>query len=119
MLENWDKLKQKERGQNSGAEAIQDVAKALPALLRSQKVLKKAHKYGINQPLELEKQLERLKDAPGETPAGALLLALVERLSGACADLEEALQQETDRYIQRCASQGAPQDSRETAGKDE
>ena len=119
VLENWDKLKQKERGQNSGAEAIQDVAKALPALLRSQKVLKKAHKYGVNQPLELEKQLERLKDAPGETPAGALLLALVERLSGACADLEEALQQETDRYIQRCASQGAPQDSRETAGKDE
>lgn len=119
VMESWDKLKQKEKGQNSGVEAIQDVAKALPALLRSQKVLKKAHKYGIHPPLELEKHLERLKDEPSETAVGALLLALVERLGDTCADVEEALQQEIDRYIQRCVHREAAQDSPETDGKDE
>ena len=48
-----------------------------------------------------------------------LLLALVERLGDTCVDVEEALQQEIDRYIQRCVHREAAQDSPETDGKDE
>lgn len=113
VLENWDKLKQQEKGQQSGAEAMRDVAKALPALLRGQKVLKKAHKYGLSQPLELEKQLEQLKGRSEELAVGPLLLALLERLGSACDDVEGALQQEIDQYIELCARQEAVRNSSE------
>lgn len=84
-----------------------------PALLRGQKVLKKAHKYGLSQPLELEKQLEQLKGRSEKLAVGPLLLALLERLGSACDDVEEALQQEIDQYIELCARQEAVRNSSE------
>lgn len=47
VLENWDKLKKIEKSQNSAVKSIEDVAKSLPSLMRSQKLLKRAFKSGI------------------------------------------------------------------------
>ncbi len=119
VLDNWEKLKQKEKGLNSAEDAIRDVAKALPALLRAQKVLKKAHKYGIAQPLELERQLEELKSRPEELEAGQLLLALLDRLGSSCTDAEDALQKQIDRYIECCTRQARVPDAEKRHGCDQ
>lgn len=54
IIDNWDKLKEKEKGYKSAEDVISSVPKALPALMRSQKVIGKAIKYGkCNDNLEI------------------------------------------------------------------
>lgn len=45
VLYNWDKLKEKEKGYKSSDDIINSVPKALPSLMRSQKVISKVKKY--------------------------------------------------------------------------
>ncbi|MGN1318151.1 MAG: YabN family protein [Lachnospirales bacterium] len=47
IIVNWDKLKEKEKGYSSKKEIILSVPKALPSLMRSQKVISKSEKYDI------------------------------------------------------------------------
>ena len=85
---SWDELKRREYGFSSRAEAMDGVARALPALKRAEKVLKRAK----GAPLPA--------DADPDGGIGAELLRLVKRAVGEGIDAEEALQRATDAYIE-------------------
>lgn len=48
ILDNWDKLKKKEKGFKTYTEELKHIAKTLPALMRAEKVQKKAAKAGFD-----------------------------------------------------------------------
>ena len=48
ILSNWEELKQKEKGQATQADAVDAVARSLPALWRAEKMKKKAAKAGFD-----------------------------------------------------------------------
>ena len=48
VLSNWEELKRKEKGQATNTDALEAVARSLPALWRAEKVQKKAKKAGKN-----------------------------------------------------------------------
>ena len=48
VLSNWEELKQKEKGQATQADAVDAVARSLPALWRAEKMKKKAAKAGFD-----------------------------------------------------------------------
>ena len=48
VLVNWEALKRKEKGQATNTDALEAVARSLPALWRAEKVQKKAKKAGKN-----------------------------------------------------------------------
>lgn len=50
VLNNWDKIKQQTKGQTTGSETLTSVPKTFPALMRAQKVQKRAGKLGFNYP---------------------------------------------------------------------
>ena len=78
VSQNWERMKQLLRGNTTIADALSDVSDGLPALLRAEKVIKKAKNAGLNTDL-------LLKDAR----VGALLTALEEmRGEGLCAEEE-------------------------------
>ncbi len=47
VISNWDDIKQEEKEKKSPAEELQSIPKAFPAILRTQKVLKKTFKAGM------------------------------------------------------------------------
>ena len=47
VLSNWEELKRKEKGQATNTDALEAVARSLPALWRAEKVQKKAKKAGF------------------------------------------------------------------------
>lgn len=53
ILSNWEELKQKEKGQATQADAVDAVARSLPALWRAEKMKKKAAKAGFDWRLSL------------------------------------------------------------------
>lgn len=50
IIDTWDKLKEKEKGYKSSKDIIDSIPKALPALIRSQKVIAKSIKYNKYSP---------------------------------------------------------------------
>jgi tetrapyrrole methylase family protein/MazG family protein len=48
VIDNWDKIKMKEQKMNSYTDTLKHVAKNLPALIRAEKVQKKAAKVGFD-----------------------------------------------------------------------
>lgn len=49
VLNNWDEIKRRERGQEAVSEAMEGISKALPALTRGEKIYKKAIKAGMTE----------------------------------------------------------------------
>lgn len=47
VLDNWEEIKKKEKGQRSAKETLEGVSKALPALMRATKIYGKAAKAGV------------------------------------------------------------------------
>ncbi len=81
VLANWEVLKRKEKGHASAADAIDAVAKTLPALWRAEKMLSKAAKAGFDWPSgqgaldKLSEETEELRRAaasgsPVDAPHG-------------------------------------------------
>lgn len=112
VLDNWDKLKKAEKGLQTQGSVLADVSRALPALVRSAKVQKKAAKVGFDwdtaeealpkiheEADEVLQELENGRD-PGEE-LGDLLFSCVNvaRLCG--QDPEALLTQATDKFIGR------------------
>lgn len=62
VLKNWDKIKQKSKGQTTVYETLESVCSSLPALLRSQKTVKRADKGGYGDIAERYCDSERLGD---------------------------------------------------------
>lgn len=112
VLENWDKLKRKEKGQQTHTDALNSVARSLPALWRAEKVQKKARKAGfdwddLSGPMDkLYEELDELKAAVEgksniEEELGDLLFAAVNLARFVNVDCENALTGATDKFIRR------------------
>ncbi len=112
ILSNWDELKKAEKGQTTQADAVDAVARSLPALWRAEKVKKKAAKAGfdwsnVSGALDkLSEELDELKAAvngdgdPAEE-LGDLLLAAVSVAGFLDVDPETALHAAVDKFAAR------------------
>ena len=112
VLSNWEALKRKEKGQATNTDALEAVARALPALWRAEKVQKKARKAGFDWPDvsgaldKLSEELEELKTAADEgtnvaEELGDLLFSAVNAARFLKVDPEDALNGATDKFIGR------------------
>jgi tetrapyrrole methylase family protein/MazG family protein len=112
VLQNWEDIKRREKSQKTGSDAISDVPRALPALMRCQKVQKRAAyagfgRGGIAEAVScLESELAGLKEAAagnGEVAEklGVVIFAAadVARLAG--ADAELCAGRSCDRFARR------------------
>ena len=109
VLNNWEALKNKEKGRETAKDRLESVPAAFPALMRAAKVQKRAAPYGFAYPdvaaalADLESEVAELRAAlqdPGEAraEAGDVLFAAanVSRMLG--AEPEEALSGATGRF---------------------
>ena len=112
VLSNWEALKRKEKGQATNTDALEAVARSLPALWRAEKVQKKARKAGFDWPDvsgaldKLSEELEELKTAAAEgtnvaEELGDLLFSAVNAARFLKVDPEDALNGATDKFIGR------------------
>ncbi len=112
VLANWDELKKKEKHQSTVTDAMNSVARSLPALWRAEKVQEKAAKVGFDfacaddalQKLqeeigELRQAMADGRDAPEEL--GDVLFSAVNVARFIKADPEEALNGSTEKFIKR------------------
>ncbi len=110
VLENWEKLKKKEKHRDTVRASMEAIPPMLPALMRAQKICGKAIKddYAFGTDEEILAQMENvLRDAfvPDKKPAErekalaklSFLAALQSKKLG--GDLEGALQKETTEFI--------------------
>ena len=112
ILANWEELKKKEKGQATQADAVDAVARSLPALWRAEKVQKKAAKVGFDWDSvdgavdKLSEELCEVKQAisgqgdPAEE-LGDLLFAAVNVSRFLKVDPEDALQAACDKFAAR------------------
>ena len=89
VLSNWEELKRKEKGQATNTDALEAVARSLPALWRAEKVQKKALKTAVAEGTNVEEEL------------GDLLFSAVNVSRFVKVDTEEALNGATDKFIGR------------------
>mgnify|MGYP005764868279 FL=1 len=114
VLDNWEEIKKREKGQKTATDAVKSVPRVFPALMRSQKVQKRAAKTGFDYPgiemalKDLCEEFDELRqaiaagDKPGsEEELGDLLFSVVNvaRLIG--IDAEESLVRSCDKFISR------------------
>mgnify|MGYP000882972179 FL=1 len=117
VLERWDEIKRRQKGQATHTEAIQSVARSLPSLWRTDKTLEKAGKSGLLPDIDGGDRLERFKAllddivsineggsskaGYGEYAIGELLLLVVELARSIQVDPERALEKACDRFVRR------------------
>ncbi len=114
VLVNWEKLKQEEKNEMTPYESLERVAKALPALTRSQKVYKKAKKAGlveeeisevlsqIKQKVEaLENSQQNVENMQFDEEIGGLLLHIVKLSTFFNINAEFALTKSMEKFINR------------------
>lgn len=103
VLKNWDELKKKEKGQQSKADVLLSVSKALPSLMRAQKLVKKS---GIE--CDESKVIENIEALLNDykTQAKSVKSEILGDILFECAklgncekiDLEKALFDKNDRF---------------------
>jgi MazG family protein len=107
QLDAWEEHKARERAARAGAEpasALDGVALGLPALLRAQKLVRRAARAGLGVGAgDLGGAWEAVRSAPAEAADaqarfGALLLAAVRAAEAAGVDAEQALREATTRF---------------------
>ncbi len=112
VLVNWEKLKRKEKGQETHAQALDSVARTLPQLWRAEKIQKKAAKAGfdwadISGALDkLDEETAELRQAVAEQSnvaeeVGDVLFAAVKVARFAGVDPEAALYDTCEKFIRR------------------
>lgn len=113
ILSNWEELKKKEKGQATQADAVDAVARSLPALWRAEKIKKKAAKAGFDWRTaagaldKLSEELDELRAAALEGDGdpveelGDLLFAAVCVARFLDADPEDALHAACDKFSAR------------------
>lgn len=108
VLDQWHKIKQKER---EGSSILDGIPKRMPALIRAVKVQNRAAKVGFEWESiddvwkKVEEELNELKEAKSQTEKthelGDVLIALTNLARFLKVDPEEALHLSVDRMIQR------------------
>lgn len=108
---NWEAIKAAERSGDEDGSALAGVALALPALLRAEKIQKRAARTGFDWPDESgarEKILEELQEVDGATSPdhvaeeiGDLLFAVVNFARFHQVDAEHALKSATAKFERR------------------
>ncbi len=112
VLENWDALKAKEKHRETVTDSMRSVARPLPALMRAEKVGKRAAKVGFDfataadAAKKIAEETEEALAADEATRAeevGDLLFAAVNVARKLGVDPEKALSDATDKFIDRFA----------------
>ena len=113
-INSWDALKNKEKGRTTLADELATVPATLPALMRAQKLQKRAAGHGLGQQdaAAAQHQLEaavqdfgKADAAANQEAAGQLLFAAVNAARLAGVDAEEALTFASKRFAQQCLEQ--------------
>ena len=117
---DWDTIKQRERAQTTTAEAMDSVARSLPALWRCEKIQAKAARTGFEWPdadaalAKVEEETQELREAvaSGDADAvteelGDLLFAAVKVARFAGVDPEQAAHAACEKFIRRFAAMEA------------
>lgn len=106
----WEDIKEKERQNKGIGSALDGVARALPALLRAEKLQKRAARTGFDWPdpsgseAKIIEELEEFKTAPSEhslEEAGDLLFAMVNFLRAHKIPAEDALRAANAKFERR------------------
>ncbi len=111
LREAWEAEKERERRLRGGSSALDGVARALPALVRSDKLQRRAARLGFDWPdaaaclPKVEEELEELRQAMASGDrkeqvheAGDLLFAAVNLVRLLGLDPEQALRRANDRF---------------------
>lgn len=114
VLDNWEKIKNKSKQNDTATKTLTSVPKAFPALFRAQKVQKRASKAGFDweetqgATNKLQEEIKELEDAVrSENPEaiyeefGDMLFSAVNVSRFLKIDSEEALQSATNKFIKR------------------
>ena len=114
QLEQWEDIKQKERSFKNQIGVLDGIAKNLPALIRSQKIQKRAAKVGFNWPdhkgifekikeetNELEQAIESGSKESMQEEIGDLLMILTNLAQSLNVDSEEALRGSNEKFLKR------------------
>lgn len=114
VLQNWETIKRKEKHRDTAGDNLDSVPAALPALMRSRKVQKRAADYGFQYPdtdaamADLDSEIAELKAAlaAGDKEnaweeLGDVLFSAVNVSRFAGCDAEEALTQSTNKFVAR------------------
>ncbi len=112
VLDRWDAIKRRERGQTRLSEAMETVARSLPALWRAEKIQEKARKAGFDWPDisgaldKLSEETEECRQASAgkgdpEEELGDLLFSAVNVSRFLGVDPETALSAACDKFIAR------------------
>ena len=113
-INGWDALKNKEKGRTTLADELNTVPATLPALMRAQKLQKRAagHGVGSQTPRQAENAMHAAEAAwdartPENAPqaAGELLFAAVDALRQEGIDAEEALTFAAKRFAREAKHQ--------------
>lgn len=114
VLSNWDKIKMQEKSQLTVTDTLKSVPMAFPALMRAQKVQKRAAKAGFDwdecggamdkigeESAELKQAIEVGDQAEIFEEFGDLLFSVVNVSRFLKINSEEALSRATDKFISR------------------
>jgi MazG family protein len=114
VVANWERIKQAERKSSGAVSALDDVARALPALMRAEKLGKRARQAGMDWAdihAVLAKVREEMDEVEGalarNDPEGAaeelgdMLLALANAPRFIEHDAEETLRRACDKFVTR------------------
>lgn len=115
-LKNWDEIKMQTKSQKTYAEAMRSVSRALPSLMRSEKIQKKAAKVGfdwdsaegamanlIEECTELKVAIEIGNFDNQHEELGDVLFSVVNVSRFLKADCEQSLSKACDKFINRFA----------------
>lgn len=106
----WESLKAAERAQAGATSAMDGVARALPALMRAQKLQQRAARDGFDWPdrigpeAKILEEMEELRSASSDDlaeEAGDFLFAAVNLVRHYGVDAEEALRRGNDKFERR------------------
>lgn len=110
-INGWDALKNKEKGRTTLADELNTVPTTLPALMRAQKLQKRAVRCGVPEPegTQAQQALQQAVDgwnaAQNADAAGELLFAAANAMRLAGVDAEEALTFASRRFCTECLQQ--------------
>ena len=114
VLDNWDKIKKKEKGRDSTTASMKSIPPALPALMRAQKIGKYAAKAGFDFP-DAESAFGKIPEETAEVAEliggddrdrleeelGDLLFAVVNVCRKTGIDAEYALDRANEKFLRR------------------